>query len=51
MYCEYGHGRCIAPDTKCIHWMGIFCELDAPIVVKKYHKCIYKTDRRLNKNK
>ena len=28
MYCEYGHGRCTAPDTKCIHWMETFCELD-----------------------
>lgn len=28
MYCEYGHGRCTAPDTWCIHWMGTFCELD-----------------------
>lgn len=28
MYCEYGHGRCTAPDTGCIHWMGTFCELD-----------------------
>lgn len=27
--CEYGHGRCTAPDTKCPHWIGIFCELDA----------------------
>lgn len=26
MYCEYGHGRCTAPDTECIHWMGTFCE-------------------------
>ena len=28
MYCEYGHGRCTAPDTKCIHWMETFCEFD-----------------------
>lgn len=28
MYCEYGHGRCIALDTECIHWMGTFCEMD-----------------------
>ena len=28
MMCEWGHGRCTAPDTKCIHWMGTFCELD-----------------------
>lgn len=28
MVCEYGHGRCTAPDTKCIHWQGTFCELD-----------------------
>lgn len=51
MYCEYGHGRCIAPDTECIHWMGTFCELDAPIVVKDCNKCAYETDRRLYKNK
>lgn len=51
MYCEYGHGRCTAPDTECIHWMGTFCELDAPIVVKDCNKCVYETDRRLCKNK
>ena len=51
MYCEYEHGRCTAPDTECIHWMGTFCELDAPIVVKDYNKSIYETDRRLRKNK
>lgn len=28
MLCEYGHGRCTAPNTKCIHWQGTFCELD-----------------------
>ena len=28
MVCEYGHGPCTAPDTKCIHWQGTFCELD-----------------------
>lgn len=28
MYCEYGHGHCTAPDTKCIHWMETFCEYD-----------------------
>lgn len=28
MTCEYGHGRCTAPETKCIHWQGTFCELD-----------------------
>ena len=21
MLCEYGHGRCTAPDTKCPHWI------------------------------
>ena len=26
--CEYGHGRCIATDTKRLHWIGTFCELD-----------------------
>lgn len=41
MYCEYGHGRCTAPDTKCIHWMGTFCEMDATIVVRDCHKCVY----------
>lgn len=51
MYCECGHGRCTAPDTECIHWMGTFCELDAPIVVKDCHKCVYKTNKRLCKNK
>lgn len=28
MLCEYGHGRCTAPDTICPHWQGIVCELD-----------------------
>lgn len=28
MLCEYGHGRCTAPNTKCPHWIGTFCELD-----------------------
>ena len=28
MLCEYGHGLCTAPDTKCPHWQGTFCELD-----------------------
>ena len=28
MICEYGHGRCTAPDTTCFHWQGTFCELD-----------------------
>ena len=39
--CEYGHGQCTAPDTKCIHWMGTFCELDideAAERVRKYAK-------------
>lgn len=27
----YSHGRCNAPDTMCIHWMGTFCELDAEV--------------------
>ena len=26
--CEYGHGRCTAPDTNCPHWQSTFCELD-----------------------
>ena len=26
--CEYGHGRCTAPDTMCPHLIGTFCELD-----------------------
>lgn len=26
--CEYGHGRCIDTDTRCLHWIGTFCELD-----------------------
>lgn len=37
MYCNYEHGRCTAPDTECIHWMGIFCELDATVVVRDCH--------------
>lgn len=39
--CEYGHGRCTAPDTKCIHWMGIFCELDAvEHKIEKYNQAV-----------
>lgn len=26
--CPYNHGKCVAPATDCIHWVGIFCELD-----------------------
>lgn len=51
MYCNYGHGRCTAPDTECTHWMGTFCELEATIIVKDCNKCVYETNRRLCKNK
>jgi len=44
MYCIYGHGCCTAPDTKCIHWAGTFCELDAAITVRDCHKCLYETE-------
>lgn len=27
--CPYSHGMCTAPTTACVHWMGVFCELDA----------------------
>lgn len=27
MVCEYGHGPCTAPDTKCPYWQGTLCEL------------------------
>lgn len=27
--CEWGHGRCTAPNTICPHWIGAICELDA----------------------
>lgn len=33
--CEYWYGRCTAPDTRCPHWIGTFCELD------EAYKCIY----------
>ncbi len=26
--CEWGYGRCTAPDTDCPHWIGCICELD-----------------------
>lgn len=26
--CQYNYGKCTAPATECIHWMGTFCELD-----------------------
>lgn len=38
MKCEYGHGDCTAPDTKCIHWMGTFCELDIAEAVERVRK-------------
>ena len=44
MLCEYGHGRCTAPDTKCPHWIGTFCEFDEAnrhVVVRDCHKCVY----------
>ena len=44
MLCEYGHGRCTAPNTKCPHWIGIFCELDEAdenVIVRDCHKCVY----------
>lgn len=36
--CEYGYGRCTAPNTECSHWMGTFCELDVATnsIVKNY---------------
>lgn len=27
--CDYGYGKCTAPDTLCPYWQGTFCELDA----------------------
>lgn len=43
MLCEHGYGRCTAPDTKCPHWQGTFCELDllTTNAVMKCHKCIF----------
>ena len=44
MLCEYGHGRCTAPNTKCPHWIGTFCELDEAnrhVVVRDCHKGVY----------
>lgn len=38
--CEYGHGRCTAPNTKCPHWMRIFCELDATYTPKAKPKVV-----------
>lgn len=26
--CEWGFGRCTAPNTDCPHWIGCVCELD-----------------------
>lgn len=44
MYCNYEHGRCTAPDTECIHWMGTFCEMDATVIVRDCHKSVYETE-------
>lgn len=44
MLCEYWHGCCTAPDTKCPHWIGIVCELDEAdenVIVRDCHKCVY----------
>ena len=44
MLCEYGHGFCTAPNTKCPHWIGIVCELDEAdenVIVRDCHKCVY----------
>lgn len=44
MLCEHGHGRCTAPNTKCPHWIGTFCEFDEAnrhVVVRDCHKCVY----------
>lgn len=39
MSCEYGHGKCKAPDTQCPHWQGTFCELDMMTrVIDKFDK-------------
>lgn len=37
MLCEYGHGRCIAPNITCPHWIGTFCELDSSLDQLVYH--------------
>lgn len=37
MRCDYGYGHCTAPDTKCPHWQGTFCELDMNLVQLAYH--------------
>ena len=44
MLCEYEHGFCTAPNTKCPHWIGIVCELDEAdenVIVRDCHKCVY----------
>lgn len=41
MNCEYGYGLCTAPDTRCPHWQGTFCELDTELVLRYCHKCVY----------
>ncbi len=36
LYCEYkdGHAECTAPDTKCEHWQGTFCDCDLETSIK-----------------
>ena len=41
--CDHGFGPCIAPDTFCPHWMGIFCELDS--AYDKVRKCMDEIDQ------
>ena len=42
MLCEHGHGRCTAPNTRCPHWQGTFCELDLTTnIVRDCHKCVF----------
>lgn len=50
MYCNYEHGRCTAPNTECIHWAGMFCELDATVVVRDCYKYVYETECHNNPN-
>lgn len=42
MLCEHGYGHCTAPNTKCSHWQGTFCELDLTTnIVRDCHKCVF----------
>ena len=33
--CDWGYGPCRAPEGRCPHWQGTFCELDVEVKENK----------------